>query len=47
MMKHDLTTASQLVKELGYDGRPVVVLHVTDIPFMNAAAIVTRSTTRS
>jgi peptide/nickel transport system substrate-binding protein len=42
MMKHDLTTASQLVKESGYDGRPVVVLHVTDIPFMNAAAIVTR-----
>jgi ABC-type transport system substrate-binding protein len=31
-----------LVKESGYDGRPVVVLHVTDIPFLNAAAIVTR-----
>jgi peptide/nickel transport system substrate-binding protein len=42
MMKHDVTMARQLVKESGYDGRPVVVLHVTDIPFMNAAAIVTR-----
>jgi len=30
------------VKESGYDGRPVVVLHPTDIPFINAAAIVTR-----
>jgi peptide/nickel transport system substrate-binding protein len=42
VMKHDLTIARQLVKESGYDGRPVVVLHVTDIPFLNAAAIVTR-----
>ena len=41
-MKHDLTRASQLVKESGYDGHPIVVLHVTDIPFLNAAAIVTR-----
>jgi peptide/nickel transport system substrate-binding protein len=30
------------VKESGYDGRPIVVLHITDIPFLNAAAIVTR-----
>ena len=42
VMKHDLTRARQLVKESGYDGRPVVLLHVTDIPFLNAAAIVTR-----
>ena len=42
IMKHDLTRARQLVKESGYDGRPIVVLHVTDIPFLNAAAIVTR-----
>src|SRR5262245_10816035 len=42
IMKHDLTTARQLVKESGYDGQPIVVLHVTDIPFLNAAAIVTR-----
>ena len=41
-MEHNLTKARQLVKESGYDGRPVVVLHVTDIPFLNAAAIVTR-----
>jgi peptide/nickel transport system substrate-binding protein len=42
VMKHDLTRAMQLVKESGYDGHPIVVLHVTDIPFLNAAAIVTR-----
>jgi peptide/nickel transport system substrate-binding protein len=42
MMEHDLTRARQLVKESGYDGQPIVVLHVTDIPFLNAAAIVTR-----
>jgi peptide/nickel transport system substrate-binding protein len=42
MMEHDLTRARQLVKESGYDGRPIVVLQVTDIPFLNPAAIVTR-----
>jgi peptide/nickel transport system substrate-binding protein len=42
MMKHDLDRARQLVKESGYDGRPVVVLHPTDVSFINAAAIVTR-----
>jgi peptide/nickel transport system substrate-binding protein len=42
MVQHDLTRARQLVKESGYDGRPIVVLQATDIPFMNAAAIVTR-----
>jgi peptide/nickel transport system substrate-binding protein len=42
MMEHDTARASQLVKESGYDGAPVVLLHTTDIPFMNAAAIVAR-----
>ena len=42
IIKHDLTRARQLVKESGYDGRPVVVLHVTDRVPMNAAALVTR-----
>jgi len=42
MIEHDLTKATQLVKESGYDGRPIVVLHITDRPFLNAAAIVTR-----
>jgi peptide/nickel transport system substrate-binding protein len=42
MMEHDLSKARQLVQESGYDGRPIVVLHVTDIPTLNAAAIVTR-----
>jgi len=42
MVKHDLDRARRLVEESGYDGRPVVVIHVTDIPFINAATIVTR-----
>jgi peptide/nickel transport system substrate-binding protein len=42
MMEHDLERARQLVKDSGYDGRPIVLLHVTDVPFVNAAAIVTR-----
>jgi peptide/nickel transport system substrate-binding protein len=42
MMEHGLAKATQLVKESGYDGRPIVVLHINDIPFLNAAAIVTR-----
>jgi peptide/nickel transport system substrate-binding protein len=42
MMKHNLDRARQLVKESGYDGRPVVVIHVTDVPLINAATIVTR-----
>ena len=40
--EHNLARARQLVQESGYDGQTVVVLHVTDIPFLNAAAIVTR-----
>ena len=42
MVKHDLTKARALVKESGYDGRPVVVYQVTDRPFLNAAAIITQ-----
>ena len=42
MIKHDLARARQLVKESGYDGRPVVVIHVTDFPFLDKAALVTR-----
>jgi peptide/nickel transport system substrate-binding protein len=42
MIKHDLDRARQLVKESGYDGRPVVVIHVTDFPFLDKAALVTR-----
>jgi len=40
--EHNLARARQLVQESGYDGQTVVVLHVNDIPFINAAAIVTR-----
>jgi peptide/nickel transport system substrate-binding protein len=34
--------ARQLLKEAGYDGRPVVLLDPTDLPFMHAATLVTR-----
>jgi peptide/nickel transport system substrate-binding protein len=42
MMRHDLDRARQLVKESGYDGRPVVVIHTTDQPFVTGAGPVTR-----
>ncbi len=42
MVEHDLEKARQLVKESGYNGQPIVVLHVTDRPVFNAAAIITR-----
>ncbi len=42
IVEHDLTRAGELVKESGYDGQPIVVLHVTDRPLLNPAAIVTR-----
>ena len=42
MEEHDLTKARQLVSESGYDGRPIVVLQITDRPDMNAAAVVSR-----
>jgi peptide/nickel transport system substrate-binding protein len=42
IMEHNLLKASQLLKESGYDGTPVVALQITDRPFLNAAAVVTR-----
>jgi peptide/nickel transport system substrate-binding protein len=42
IVEHDLARARQLVKESGYDGQPIVMLHVTDIPYLNAATIVSR-----
>jgi peptide/nickel transport system substrate-binding protein len=42
MVEHDTARARQLVKESGYDGQPIIVLHVTDRPVFNAAAFVTR-----
>jgi peptide/nickel transport system substrate-binding protein len=42
IVEHDLARARQLVNESGYDGKPIVVLQVTDRPVFNAAAIVTR-----
>jgi peptide/nickel transport system substrate-binding protein len=42
MVEHNLASARQLVKESGYDGEPIVVLQITDRPFLNAAAVVTR-----
>jgi peptide/nickel transport system substrate-binding protein len=42
MIKHDLARARQLVKESGYDGRPVVLIQVLDRPLLKDAALVTR-----
>ena len=38
----DRAKARQLLQESGYDGRPVVVVQITDLVFLNYAAIVTR-----
>jgi len=42
LARQNLERARQLVKESGYDGRPITVVHITDISFLNAAALVTR-----
>jgi len=42
IVAHDLAKARELVKESGYDGQPIVILQITDKPFLNAAAIVTQ-----
>jgi peptide/nickel transport system substrate-binding protein len=39
--KQDLDRARQLLKESGYDGRPLVVLDPTDSPYAHAPALVT------
>jgi len=39
--KPDLEKARQLLKEGGYDGRPIVVLDPTDSPYAHAPALVT------
>ncbi len=39
--KQDLEKARQLLKESGYDGRPIVVLDPTDSPYAHAPALVT------
>ena len=42
LMEHNDLRARELLKESGYDGTPVVILQVTDRPFLNAAAVVSR-----
>jgi peptide/nickel transport system substrate-binding protein len=39
--RQDLDKARQLLKESGYDGRPIVVLDPTDSPYAHAPALVT------
>jgi len=39
--KQDLDRARQLLKESGYDGKPIVVLDPTDSPYAHAPALVT------
>jgi peptide/nickel transport system substrate-binding protein len=41
-MKQDVARARQLLKESGYDGKPVVVLDPSDISLTHGAALVTR-----
>jgi peptide/nickel transport system substrate-binding protein len=43
----NLERARQLVKESGYDGKPVTVVHVTDIALLNGASLVTRELLQS
>jgi peptide/nickel transport system substrate-binding protein len=42
LLRHDLARARQLLKESGYDGRPVVVLDPWDVALAHGAALVTR-----
>jgi ABC-type transport system substrate-binding protein len=42
IVEHSQIKAIQLLKESGYDGTPIVVLQITDRPFLDAAAVVTR-----
>ena len=39
--KQDIEKAKQLLKESGYDGKPIVILDPTDSPFAHAPALVT------
>ena len=41
-VKQDVNKAKQLLKDSGYDGKPVVVLDPTDIPLTHGAALVSR-----
>lgn len=45
--KPNIELAKQLVKESGYDGKPIVILQPTDIPVLNNAALVTAQVLRS
>ena len=41
LMSHDPAKAKKLFVEAGYKGEPIVILHPTDVPIMNAATLVT------
>ncbi|MCI0525861.1 MAG: ABC transporter substrate-binding protein, partial [Nitrospira sp.] len=42
LMKQDLEKARQLMQEAGYDGRSVVLMDPTDVPFLHTTTLVTR-----
>lgn len=46
-LKPDPARARRLLDEAGYDGRPLVILHPTDIQFMNLATLVLADDLRS
>ena len=41
LLAHDPEMARQAFEEAGYNGEPIVILHPTDVPIMNAATLVT------
>jgi peptide/nickel transport system substrate-binding protein len=41
LMTQDLEKAAQLMKESGYDGRPIVLMDPTDLPALHTATLVT------
>src|SRR5499433_2762829 len=45
--KPDLERAKRLLKESGYDGRPIVVMDPTDTPYAHGPALVTTETLRA
>ena len=45
--KYDLERAKRLLKESGYDGRPLIVLDPTDSPYAHGPALVTTEMLRS
>lgn len=46
LMTQDFEAAKRLMKESGYNGEPVILMHPTDIPQLNSATLVTANLLR-